>query len=106
MARDRRRRSRSRCDPVLPLIYGDVAALARAMIRAPEPEWAAMVARAFTRARIAGLYRRAEGRPHPRWGDGSVEAAVSGWPKAPEPGFDNARWRRAVVVVLGGVSGR
>lgn len=91
---------------MLPLIHGDVVALARALIRAPEAEWAAMVARAFARARIAGRYRRVEGRPHPRWGDGSVEAAVSGWPKGPEAGFDNARWRRAVVVVLGDESGR
>lgn len=102
MARDRRRRSRWRSRPVLPLIHGDVVALARGLMRAPEAEWPAMAGCAFARARVAGRYRRREGRPHPRWGDGSLEAAVSGWPKGPEAGFDDARWRRAVVVVLGG----
>ncbi|MEM9011822.1 MAG: hypothetical protein AAGE18_11375 [Pseudomonadota bacterium] len=66
-----------------PLLRADVVACARALLAAPC--WSAAFADILARAAEADRWRRAEGRLHPRFGDGSLEAATQGLAKVPEP---------------------
>lgn len=54
----------------------DVIVLARALWVRPLAQRGALAARYIARARCAGRYRRVHGRTHPRFGDGTLSAAV------------------------------
>ncbi|MGR3759616.1 DUF7742 family protein [Roseobacteraceae bacterium NS-SX3] len=87
--------------PVLP---GDVAAAARALLAAPEPSRAALCAQIFANAAEADIYRRRTGRLHPRLGDGSLSAAARRHKLADEPFCDDADYLSCTLRVLQAVA--
>lgn len=86
-----------------PARLGDATAAARVLLARPEGRWPWVMARMLAEARAADGRVRARGRPHPRWGDGSLMAAALRRRPGPEPALDDARFRRALVAVLAGL---
>lgn len=67
------------------LLIGDVMAAARAILPAPPARRAALADRLLDEAHAAHLFCKRLGRPHPRWGDGSLmtRALNHGAPEVP-----------------------
>ena len=83
--------------PVLP---GDVAAVARALLAVPKAERAALCRRIFGQASEALAHVRLTGRLHPRWGDGSLAVAARACRLADEPFLDDLAYLGCTRVVL------
>lgn len=83
-----------------PLLHGDVSCAARALLAVAPGKRAALCRRMLREAEAADRFRLRHGRLHPRWGNGSLMAAARGHPMADEPGFDDAGYRRCLVLVL------
>ena len=86
--------------PVLPT---DVITLARALL-ASGPDRRAALARSIARGAVrAQRFAQLTGRVHPRWGDGSLDAAARRYPLAREPFWDDPDYlcclQRAIWVV-------
>ena len=45
-------------------------------------------------------YRRALGRPHPHWGDGSLMAVAAGHAQAPEPFLSDPEYLHCLWIVM------
>lgn len=82
------------------LRLGDVSAAARALRLHPERRWAWVIRRLLAEARAGAAHLTARGRPHPRYGDGTLMAAALRRAPAPAPTLEDARFRRALVAVL------
>jgi hypothetical protein len=84
-----------------PVLIGDVIAVARVVVVLPEEQWSSRVDQLLWRAKVADLYRKRLGKPHPVWGNGSLMAAIGAEPKAPaEPFLSDPQWLRALSCVL------
>ena len=84
-----------------PVLIGDVIAVARVIVVLPEEQWSRRVDQLLWRAKVADLYRKRLGKPHPTWGNGGPMAATGAEPKAPtEPFLSDLRWLRALSCVL------
>lgn len=83
-----------------PLSHGDVARAARVLIGMPEAAHEAALALMFEQVETADAYRRERGRPHPRWGDGSLGAVALRWPIRPEPPLEDLGYARALARVF------
>jgi hypothetical protein len=84
-----------------PVLIGDVIAVARVVIVLPEEQWNNRVDQLLWRAKVADLYRKRLGKPHPVWGNGSLMAAIGAEPKASaEPFLSDPQWLRALSCVL------
>ncbi len=83
--------------PVLP---GDVSAVARALLMVPPPERPALCRRIFGGAVEAAAHCRLIGRLHPRWGDGSLNAAARRYVLADEPFLDDPHYLQCTRLVL------
>lgn len=83
-----------------PVWLGDAAAAARVLRERPEASWPWVLARMLAEARRAFAHHRALGRPHPRYGDGSLMAAALRRNPEPAPRLEDARFRRALMAVL------
>ncbi|MFA5537668.1 MAG: hypothetical protein WCZ72_01200 [Gemmobacter sp.] len=75
-----------------PVLHGDLVAAARALRAVPGAERPALMRRMLAQAGWADAYRRALGRAHPEWGDGSLMAAAGRFPQAREPFLSDADW--------------
>lgn len=90
------------------VLIGDLLAAARVLALTPEPLRRRRMRRLVAAARWADRHRRRSGRPHPRFGTGSLMAAAAAWPCAPDPVVCDGDWLACLacaVAVLREVSG-
>jgi hypothetical protein len=85
------------------VLLGDLLCAARALLARPEARRGRLLRRLLAEARAADAWRRVHGRPHPRWGDGSLQAAAVRHGLAPEPGLDDPAYRACLVRVLAAI---
>ncbi|WP_323783640.1 hypothetical protein [Leisingera sp.] len=83
--------------PVLP---GDVAAVARALLAASDGDRLRLCRRIFGGAAEAAAHTALFGRLHPRWGDGSLSAAARRFALADEPCLEDPEYLRCTRLVL------
>lgn len=88
--------------PVLPV---DVITFARALFALPAASRERRAARILSGALRAEHHRRAFGRLHPRWGDGSLDAAARRYPLAAEPFWDDLEFLACLRLALRTVAG-
>ena len=65
-----------------PVTLGDLAAAARVLLARPQAQRPAAMAALIARAEAADRLRRAEGRHHPLYGNGTLMAAALAHPRA------------------------
>lgn len=84
-----------------PVLIGDVMAAACVLLTEEDTGWTACADRLLWQARVADLYRRRLGKPHPAWGNGSLMAAARAAPKVADETFpSDIRYLRALSHVL------
>ncbi|WP_264213724.1 DUF7742 family protein [Leisingera thetidis] len=83
--------------PVLP---GDVAALARALLAASDGDRPRLCRRILGGAAEAAAHTELCRRLHPRWGDGSLSAAARRFPLADEVFLDDPEYLRCTRLAL------
>lgn len=89
--------------PVLP---GDIASAARALLHVPEAKRARLCACLFAGAARACAHLEQGMGLHPRWGDGTLSAAARRFPLADEPPLDDVEYLACTIRVLRAVHGR
>ena len=89
-----------------PVLHGDLVAAARALRAVPGADRAALMRRMLAQAGWADAYRRALGRAHPEWGDGSLMAAAARFPQAREPFLSDAEWLDCLWVAVSALLAR
>lgn len=83
-----------------PVLHGDVVAVARVLLWAPEVGRHALMRQLLEQASVADLFRKRLGRGHPVWGNGSLMAAAMSRPMMREPFLDDPDYCRCLVVVF------
>lgn len=83
-----------------PVRLGDLSAAARVLGLNPEERWAWLMFRLLAEAEAGERYLQRRGRPHPRYGDGTLMAAALRRAPEPAPTLEDARFRRALLAVL------
>lgn len=83
-----------------PVLHGDVAAAARALLSVPEMDQRASMLEMLEHASVADAYYKRFGRGHPVWGNGSLMAAALCYDRAAEPFLDDPSYCRCWVVVF------
>ncbi|UWQ34523.1 hypothetical protein K3555_08595 [Leisingera sp. M527] len=84
----------------LPVLPGDVSAVARALLAVPESDRLHLCRRILSGAAEAAAHCRRMGRLHPRWGDGSLSAAARRFALAGEPFLDDPDYLSCTRLVL------
>lgn len=85
---------------IRPVLPGDVTAVARALLAAPGSERLPLCRRIFGCAAEAAAHCRLFGRLHPRWGDGSLNAAARRFALADELFLDDPEYLSCTRLVL------
>ena len=83
-----------------PVSHGDVVAAARRLYLLPEAGRADALQRLLDQASWAHVFRRATGRVHALWGDGSLMAAAMAAPLPPEPSLADADYCGCLAMVF------
>ncbi|CUH81645.1 hypothetical protein TRM7557_03527 [Tritonibacter multivorans] len=83
--------------PVLP---NDIITCARALLACRAEKRGARARTIAQGARRAGRYAQVTGRLHPRWGDGSLDAAARRFALAPEPFWDDPEYIACLQTAL------
>ncbi len=83
-----------------PVLHGDVANAARALLHVPVGMRRHLCDRMIMESDAADEYARATGRLHPIWGNGSLMSAARKRMLADEPGFDDTEYCRCFEMVL------
>lgn len=89
--------------PVLP---GDVAAAGCALLHMPARKRSGAMLEMLHRAEAADRYRRALGRAHPSWGDGSLASVALSLPRVPEPFLDDPDYVDCMMTVFAALKAR
>lgn len=84
----------------VPVRLGDLDAAARALRAAPRRRWAWLATRMLAEAGRGAAHLAMRGRPHPRYGDGSLMAAALRRHPETAPPLREARYRDALRSVL------
>lgn len=84
----------------VPVRLGDLTAAARVLRARPRRQWAWVAGRMLAEAAAGAWHLSRVGRPHPRYGDGSLMAAALRRRPAPAPVLAEARFRDALRAVL------
>lgn len=79
---------------------------ARAMRCIPDDQRQLLVERMLAEAETADAHRLAHGRPHPRFGVGSLMGAASRYPHLGEAFFDDPDYCRCWIAVLSALRDR
>lgn len=80
--------------------FSDVSTAARALLMAPSAEREGLCQIMVREAELADRFARRLGKPHPKWGSGTLcEAAMRRRPAA-EPGFDDPDYCSCFMLVL------
>jgi hypothetical protein len=74
---------------MLPLLQNDLRVAVRALEAVPPARRAALCGRMLRLAAAAEARARRTGRPHPRWGAGTLLAVAMRFPLAPEAPWDS-----------------
>jgi hypothetical protein len=82
------------------LIYSDLCTLARALLVVAPGRRAALARHILDCAAYAETYRCKLKRAHPRWGNGSVDAAARSFPLAPVSGFEDHEYCACFAAAL------
>ncbi|HHB81401.1 MAG TPA: hypothetical protein ENK83_06625 [Aliiroseovarius sp.] len=82
-----------------PVGYGDVSALACALLHMPAADRPGLLGRILAEAETADAYRRETGRLHPLWGNGSLLGAALCHERAREPALDDPEYAACMVLV-------
>lgn len=72
------------------VLHQDVVALARCLMLVPESGRRGFARRKILLADLADRHRRARGRAHPLFGDGTLSAVLTGLPRARQRPMDQA----------------
>lgn len=88
-----------------PVLMGDVVAAARALMAVPPAARARLMAAMLAEAEAAEAYRRACGRAHPDWGNGSLMAVAMARARVAEPALSDPAYRDCLVAVLEALGG-
>ncbi|WP_170410232.1 MULTISPECIES: DUF7742 family protein [Ruegeria] len=83
-----------------PILHGDVAAAARALLAALPQDRDRLCTRLIQEATLADQYVGQTGNLHPLFGNGSLMAAARNRRLADEPGFDDVQYCRCFELVL------
>lgn len=83
-----------------PVLHGDLVAAARVLRGASAGQRAARMRELLAAAELGERYRRRMGRPHPRFGGGSLMAAAGAWPMPPEPALDDSDYLVSLKCVI------
>ncbi|KPN61976.1 hypothetical protein SAMN04488527_11856 [Aliiroseovarius crassostreae] len=83
--------------PVLP---GDVAAAACALLALPAQDRPDAMLRMVARANMADRYRYVTGRAHPKWGNGSLAAVARKMPREQEPYQDDPDYCDCMLTIF------
>lgn len=85
---------------IRPLLLSDVIAVARVLRAARGEEWTRLLRLMVGAATEAERHRRATGRAHPAFGDGSLMGIALRFRPPPEPPLSHPAYRRALIFVL------
>lgn len=88
------------------VLIGDVVAAARALLAVPRSQRPLLMRRILRAADLADRHRRERGRPHSRFGGGSLMAASAAWSQRPEPFADDPDYLHALACVVAGLRQR
>lgn len=83
-----------------PVLHGDVAAAARALLSVPDKDQRGLMLQMLERASVADAYYKRFGRGHPVWGNGSLMAVALCYDMVAEPFLDDPSYCRCWVVVF------
>lgn len=90
--------------PPAPILWEDIRSLARALLAHPERRRRVLCRVILKGAKRAALQAAATGRVHPRWGNGSIDAAARRFPLAAEPFPGDADYAACLVIALKAVT--
>lgn len=93
-------------DPLGPVLVGDVVAAARVLRARPRRLWPWLCLRLLAEARRGAAHLARHGRPHPRYGDGSLMAAALRRRPEAAPALNEKRFRDALLCVLASLDGQ
>lgn len=82
------------------IAHPDLSAAARALLAMPEARRAAEAERIILEAEAADRYRRRTGRPHPLWGNGTLEGAARGRMLADPRALSDSGYLGCLALVL------
>lgn len=82
------------------ILHGDIIAAARSLLRVPLPERAAAVSAMLYQAHSADKVMKRTGRPHKKWGNGSLLSAAGPLPKRAEPFAGDVDYLCAMQIIL------
>ncbi|GGH25998.1 hypothetical protein SAMN05444007_103146 [Cribrihabitans marinus] len=83
-----------------PVLHGDVASAARALLAVPRAQRDALCVRMIREAGIASRHVQRTGRIHLLFGNGSLMSAARKRVLADEPGFDDVEYCQCFETVL------
>lgn len=83
-----------------PVLHGDIVAVARVLYAQPVRERDVVLKRLLQVAGWADQFRRATGRMHPVWGDGSLMTAALAAKPPPEPRLDDVEYCGCMAMVF------
>lgn len=86
-----------------PILHGDVANAARALLSVPSSHRKELCQRMIVQAERADRFVRKVGRMHPFWGNGSLMAVARRRPLVDDPGFDDPDYCQCFEMVLRGL---
>jgi len=82
------------------VLYGDVTAAARALLRVEPAARRPLLLRLFAEAETADAHRLRTGRAHPLFGTGSLMSAALAHPVAREPCLDDPTYAACMAEVF------
>ncbi len=88
------------------LYWSDLEAACAALLALPAEARAAGASALLAEAHAADRYVRRFGRPHPRWGDGSLMAAARARTRTPAPPPAAPELREALATLLAALASR
>lgn len=88
------------CLGIRPVTISDAIAAARVLLALPPLRRPWALRRMLREATLAEAHRRATGRMHARWGDGTLMSAALRRPCRPEPRLDDPNYRACLIAVL------
>jgi hypothetical protein len=83
-----------------PLLHGDIANAARALLQVPNDARRALCLRMISEAEAADAYCQGVGHLHPFWGNGSLMSAARKRILADEPTFDDLDYCACFEMIL------
>lgn len=84
-----------------PILHSDLSTAARALLCVSSTARPELMSQLVQEAQCADRYTRRLGKPHPRWGNGTLASAAARYVLADEPPMDSSEYCRCLIIVLG-----